>query len=53
MIVDVNVILLVEKKKKNKNKKKGKLAITVNKEITKVSLAQEGKLGEVLEPQAF
>jgi hypothetical protein len=29
------------------------LAITVNKEITKVSLAQEGKLGEVLEPQAF
>jgi len=50
MIVDVNVILLVEKKEK---KKKGKPAITISKEITKVSLAQEGNLGEVVETSSI
>jgi len=44
MIVDVNVILIVEKKKNN-----NKLAITTSKEITKVSLAQEGNPNEVVE----
>jgi hypothetical protein len=44
MIIDVNAILIVEKKKNN-----NKLAITTSKEITKVSLAQEGNLDEVVE----
>jgi hypothetical protein len=41
MIMDVNVILLVEKKKKSK------LVVTTSKEITKVSLIQEGNPDEV------
>jgi hypothetical protein len=49
MIVNVNVILLVKKK----NKKKSKSTITIGKEITKVSLAQEGILVRLLKPQAF
>ncbi len=44
MIVDVNVIMLIEKKKK-----KSKPVVTTNKEITKVSLVHEGNLGEVVE----
>jgi hypothetical protein len=53
MIVNVNVILLVEKKEKKKKKKKGKPAITISKEITKVSLAQEANLGEVVEASSI
>jgi hypothetical protein len=43
MIVDVNVIMLLEKKKKSK------AVVTKSKEITKESLAQEGNPGEVVE----
>jgi hypothetical protein len=50
MIVNVNVILLVEKKK---NKKKRKLTITTSKEITIVSLTQEGNPSEVDEASSI
>jgi len=48
MIVDAIATLLIEKKKNN-----NKLAITTNKEITKVSLAQEGNLNEVVEASSI
>ncbi len=48
MIVDVIVTLLIEKKKNN-----NKLAITTNKDITKVSLAQERNLSEVVEASSI
>jgi hypothetical protein len=48
MIVDVIAILLIKKKKK-----KSKLTITTNKEITKISLAQEGNPSEVVEASSI
>jgi hypothetical protein len=52
MIVNVNVILLVVKKKK-KNNNNNKLTVTISKEITKVSLAQEGNPSEVVEASSI
>jgi hypothetical protein len=49
MIVDIIATLLIN----NKNNNNNKLAITVNKEITKVSLAQEGNPSEVGEASSI
>jgi len=43
IIVDVNAIML-----ENKKKRKGTSSIIVNKVITKVSLPQEGDIGETI-----
>jgi hypothetical protein len=48
MIVDVNAILLIEKKNNN-----NKLVVTTSKEITEVSLAQEGNPGEVVKASSI
>jgi aspartokinase len=49
MIVDANAILLVEKKKK----KKSKPVVTINKEIIKISLVQEGNPSEVVKASSI
>jgi hypothetical protein len=48
MIVDVIATLLIEKKKNN-----NKLAITTNKDITKVYMAQKGNPNEVFEASSI